>query len=90
VAQLPDKIQIELLPPEIKDVKLLQAQPGDIVVVSHPGAVPPYVAKHILDSFKRFLPPNVHVMFLDEGMDIKLLRPEPAEQYVVKDAKGYD
>jgi hypothetical protein len=71
----------------IPSVELLRPQPGDIVVLLHPGRLPPVAIENLHKSIKPLLPAGVRAIVLEEGMDIKLLRPEKAEQYVVEGGK---
>lgn len=71
----------------LQSAELLRPQSGDIVVLHHPSRLPLEATQRLRKAFKDFLPEKVRIMVLDEGTDIKLLRPENAEQYVVEGGK---
>lgn len=68
----------------IESAVLLRPQPGDIVIVRHPGRISSEAVRHISKALLGVLPPGCRIVILEDGMDIKLLRPEKAEKYVVE------
>lgn len=72
---------------DIPAVELLRPQAGDIVIVRHPRH---FLAEELIparDMLQRILPSGCRVVFMPEGFDIKLLRPENAEPYVIEGGK---
>lgn len=61
----------------VEKIKILQVQPGDIVVFQHPGILSGIAHENIRAILREILPDNVQILILEEGADIKLLRPEP-------------
>ena len=49
----------------------------DIVVLRHPGVLPPKAAKYIKEAFKQIFAEwgcDVHILLLEEGMDISVIK----------------
>ena len=66
----------------ILSVELLRPQPGDIVIFRHPMRLLIQAQQRIIAQLKEIVPEGCQVIILEEGADIKLLRPERAEHYV--------
>lgn len=67
---------MEKLTDAIKSVDLLHAQPGDVLVLLYSGHLHAQEAERITGTLKNLVPESVEVLILENGMGIKLLRPE--------------
>jgi hypothetical protein len=54
-------------------------QPGDVLVIEHPGHLSELGLRNISESAKQVVPEGVKVVVLEEGMRAKLLRPQRKE-----------
>jgi len=63
----------------LQSMQKLDVKDGDIVVLRHPGVLPEYLAKQLKKTVRKIVKGHgfdVHVMVLEEGMEIGVLRQE--------------
>jgi hypothetical protein len=61
-------------PEWLKDMQILRAQPGDVVVLRHGGILSEAAIASLKRAFHSLLPEYVKVAVLEEGMDIGIIR----------------
>jgi hypothetical protein len=68
------------LAPEIKQVQILQLEPGDIVVLSAPGCISNETARRLSDQWEQsFQSQGLKCVVLGDGCEVqKVLRPAKA------------
>lgn len=63
---------------EVSEVKVVQLQPGDILVLRVPRELSMESTECITEILERHLPAGVKCMVLDAGADVSVVRPDEA------------
>ncbi len=71
-------VELKEIPEWLKDISILRLEPGDTVVLRHPGQLETSQSARLQLTLKRMLAhhgiENIPVMILEEGMEIGVLR----------------